>query len=311
MRWKSALLIASLATSTGCIGTSVRPGQRGLEYLPLHSEGLQKKVLPEGFHFQWPWNSIVKFDVRWRSTTETVDVLTKDNLHISTRVTITYRPDEAQLYRLATEIGSGYYEKVVRPPFVTLSRGEFSRHLHNDIPTDSQAIELAIANAVQRSIAKQPLQIARVSIDHVEYDRMVTDSISRKIAMQQTAEQKQYEQKIAERDADIVRTRAHGEADAVEIRATSEARAIEVRAAGEAKAIELKGKAQAVAQASVAKTLTPRYLQFKAFDNPATRYFFVPTGKNGMPLLFSAGTEAPSAPPSREYSSGAVSQSEP
>lgn len=311
MRWKPTLLVASLVTSTSCIGTSVRPGQRGLEYLPLHSEGLQKKVLPEGFYFQWPWNSIVKYDVRWRSTTETVEVLTKDNLHISTRVTITYRPDEAQLYRLATEIGSSYYEKVIRPPFVTLARGEFSRHLHNDIPAESGAIELAIANAVQRSIAKQPLLVARVSIDHVEYDRMVTESISRKIATQQTAEQKQYEKRIAEQDADIVRTRAHGESDAIEIRASGEAHAIEARAAGEAQAIELRGKAQAAAQAAVAKTLTPRYLQFKAFDNPATRYFFVPTGKNGMPLLFSAGTDAPSTPPPREYSPSAVSQNEP
>ncbi len=68
-----------------------------------------------------------------------------------------------------------------------------------------------------------------------------------------------------------------------------------IRAEGDAKAIVLKGEAKA--QDAVAKTLTTSYLQYKAFDSPATRYYFVATGKNGMPII--VGTDASSSPKAR------------
>lgn len=310
MKWQ-AMMLAGATVAAGC-GTTIQPGQRGLKYLPLHEVSLQKELLPEGFYFQWPWNSVVIYDVKWRSTTEDVEVLTKDNLHVQTKVTVTYRPDERQLYRLATEVGQTYYDKLIRPQFVTLSRSEFARHMHNDIPGESPEIEGAILAALRAGLAGKPIEIDRISIAHIEYDRQVAESISKKLATQQAAEQKQYERTIAEQDAEIARTKARGESDAIEIRAEGEALAIEKRAEGEARAIELKGKAQGNAQASIAKTLTQRYLQFKAFDSPSSRYFFVPTGKTGMPLLFSAGTDTePAKPTNRELVPPTYSQAEP
>jgi hypothetical protein len=47
----------------------------------------------------------------------------------------------------------------------------------------------------------------------------------------------------------------------------------------------IKGKAQAEAQQAIAKTLTKEYLQYKAFDGSATRYYFLPTGKDGLPVF--------------------------
>lgn len=49
-----------------------------------------------------------------------------------------------------------------------------------------------------------------------------------------------------------------------------------------------RGDAQAKAQKAITKTLTTKYLSYKAFDNPATRYYFVPVGKNGLPILIDA-----------------------
>jgi hypothetical protein len=50
----------------------------------------------------------------------------------------------------------------------------------------------------------------------------------------------------------------------------------------------VRGEAQATAQAAITKTLTAKYLSYKAFDNPSTRYYFVPIGRNGLPLLIDA-----------------------
>jgi len=61
--------------------------------------------------------------------------------------------------------------------------------------------------------------------------------------------------------------------------------ALRITAEGEAQAMIIKAKAQAEAQHAINKTLTKSYLQYKAFDSDATRYYFVPTGKDAMPII--------------------------
>ena len=80
-----------------------------------------------------------------------------------------------------------------------------------------------------------------------------------------------------QRDAEITRTQAQARGDAARIAAEGEAAATIVR-----------GKAQAEAQAAINKTLTSRYLQFKAFDLPNATYYFVPIGRNGLPVIVNA-----------------------
>ncbi|MHB0947565.1 MAG: SPFH domain-containing protein [Gemmatimonadaceae bacterium] len=143
-------------------------------------------------------------------------------------MTVTFRPDPARIYQLATQIGRQYYEEVIRPPFVTITRAAFA------------------------------------------------GAISAKLAMQEAVAQKAFEVDVAVRAAEIARTQARGEADAIRIRAE-----------GEAQAIVLRAEAPARAQASIARTLSTAYLQYKAFDTPATRYYFVPTNRSGLPVILS------------------------
>ncbi len=268
------LALAVLLTgATGC-GTTIQAGERGIKYLALTSPALQEDVKSEGFYFQWPWNGIVKYDITWKSTTEAIGILTDEGLHVRTGVAVTYRPQQEQLYRLQVEIGPAYYEKAIRPPFLTITRGEFAKHHHNGLAKEGGDIEREILTRLRAAVAGKPLEIDRISIVHIEYNPAVTAAISAKLSAAQRVEQKESELKVAERDAEIVRITASGRSDAIRIEAE-----------GEAAAIEVKGKAQAKAQAEITRTLTPNYLRYKAFDNNATRYYFVPTGKDGLPLI--------------------------
>lgn len=280
-----SLATIGLVLLAGC-GTTIRTGQLGVKYAAFKKPAVQKQIKTEGFYFRWPWNSYVKYDVTLQSTTEQVEVLTADALHVTTRVTVTYRPERTRIYELATQIGRQYYAEVIRPAFVTIARAEFARHIHNDIAKDSPAIEDKIAADLRAAIAGKPLEIDRVSVDHVAFDPTLTKAISAKLAMQQFVEQKRFEMDVADRDAEIARLQAKGQADATRIRAE-----------GEAKSIVLKGEAQAQAQAAITKTLSTTYLQYKAFDGSATRYYFVPTSKNGLPILLGGDAQSPRVPP--------------
>lgn len=81
------------------------------------------------------------------------------------------------------------------------------------------------------------------------------------------------------KDAEIARIRAKGEGDALRIRADGEAEAQKIRAGG-----------QAEAQKLIDETLTPRYLQFKAFESPNAKLIYAPIGKDGLPLVVNAET---------------------
>lgn len=240
----------------------------------LDEPALSQNVLPEGFYWQWPWNSMVAYDVTAQSQDEDIGVLTKDSLHVPTTVTVTYRPRESQLYKLHTEIGKTYYKDIIGPAFVTLVRTEFSNYNHNDLAKESANIEVAVLKQLRDKLKDAPLIINQVAIKHIRYEQLVTKSISDKLVKEQEIEQKRYEIEIAKQDADIARTTARGVGDALRITAE-----------GEAQAMIIKAKAQAEAQHSINKTLTKSYLQYKAFDSDATRYYFVPTGKDAMPII--------------------------
>jgi len=156
-------------------------------------------------------------------------------------------------------------------------RSEFSHHQHNDLAKESPAIEQTVRDKLEEIADKHYIDIDQIAIRHIDYDDTVTSAISRKIATRQQAEQKIYEVQIAERDAEIVRTAARGRADATRIQAD-----------GDAAGILARGTAQAEAQEKLGKTLTPAYLQFKAFDNKDGSYFFVPVGKDNLPVIINA-----------------------
>jgi regulator of protease activity HflC (stomatin/prohibitin superfamily) len=263
-------------SAIGC-GTTVPPGQVALKYIAMDSPALGTEVLPDGFYWQWAWNSMIQYDVTTQSRDEPVHTLTKDNLHVPTTVTVTYHVLRQDIYKLHTTVGPMYYDELVGPAFVTLVRNEFAKHDHNDLAKESSIIQKEVLDALQSQMAPRSIFIDQVAIKHIDYDDLVTQSISKKIAMRQEAERKVYELEVAKRDAEIARAAASGRGDSVRIQAE-----------GEAAATVLRGNAQAQAQQAIDKTLSTRYLQYKAFDNGAKSYYFVPTGRDGMPMILNA-----------------------
>ncbi|HWB78678.1 MAG TPA: SPFH domain-containing protein [Nannocystaceae bacterium] len=269
-------LLALTTLFAGC-GATVHPGEVGLKYRAFRNPAFENKVLTPGYYPLLAWNKLVVYDITSRTRDEEVAVLTADNLHVPVTVAVTYHPVKEDVYTIHTTVGPAFYEKLLGPQMITLVRAEFSKHMHNDLAKESPIIEQVVHDRLQESSTKYNIIVDQVAIRHIDYDDTVTQAISRKIAVRQQSEQKKYEVDIAQRDAEIARTTAQGRSDATRIQAE-----------GDAAAIVARGKAQAEAQDAVAKTLTPEYLQFKAFDNHNASYFFVPTGKGGLPIIVDA-----------------------
>jgi len=261
---KLVVLLLSLTFFTsGCV-TFIDPGDAGLKWRPI-TTGLSEETLEEGFYFYMPWNSVLVYSVQWRSYTEEIQVLTEDDLHIQVDVSVVVRPIASELHNLQMEIGSDYYLNIIKPEFQTVVRSEMANYIMVEIPEKSAMIEGVILEKLKDRIKGKHLQLDTVAIDHIQFTPRMLSAIEAKLTKEQEQIQKEFELQIEVKDAEIARARARGQADSAIIRA----------------------KGQAEAQKLIDKTLTKRFLQYKAFDSTNTKFIYVPTGRDGLPIIVS------------------------
>jgi len=269
---KLLLILTVIGLLAGC-GSTVRPGERGLKFRTL-SGGLRPEPLLEGFHWHMPWNDVLTYSIQWQSFRETVECLTEDDLHIVVESSVVARPRPTELYKLQMELGPDFYGRVVQPEFLGVVRGVIAGYKMVELPEKGPEIEARILKDLKQRIQESPVDLRSVSIDHIEYTVGVLKAIEVKLTKEQEKIQKGFEREIAKQDAEIEQIRAQGEADALEITARGESEAQIIRAGGQARA-----------QKIIDETLTKKFLQFKAFDSPNTKFIYVPLGQDGLPIV--------------------------
>ncbi len=272
----------SLLITTGCAGTTVQPGQRGLFWHPF-SEGLSTQPLKDGFYWRAPWNSVYLYDVKSQSYTESVDALSADDLQVLIKAAIILRPIPEEVYFLAHEVGTDFYPRIVKPEFLAAVRSVVSGYSMVTVPEHSTEIASKVQAVVVEKLKGKHLEIQSIALADVDFPQVVLNAIEHKQAKEQEKEQKEFELTIAAKDADIARTRAKGEGDSIRIRSEGEAEGLRIRAIGQAKAQEV-----------IAKTLTPDYLRFKLYDSQNSKFVLLPDKLN-VPILINPESDQPRA----------------
>lgn len=242
--------------------TIISPGEVGLMWRP-YSSGLSQKPLESRVQTYMPWNSVYVYSIQWVSHQEKVEVLTRDDLTITVSAAIIIRPIENEIYELEMEIGRSYYEKVVKPQFRTAIRNILSAYNMVSISKETPNVSAQIKKSLAEKLKDKHVEIDDVIIDDVEYSPSILKAIESKLTKQQEQEQMKFEINIAKRDAEIQ----------------------QITADGRAKAVLIEADAQAKAQKMISESLTPKYIQLKAMENPNNKLIFVPNGKDGLPII--------------------------
>ncbi|TGL86703.1 prohibitin family protein [Leptospira congkakensis] len=246
---------------TSCLSI-ISPGEVGLMWRP-YSTGLSQKPLESRVQTYMPWNSVYVYSVQWSSYQEKVEVLTRDDLTITVSAAIIIRPIQNEIYELEMEIGRGYYEKVVKPQFRTAIRNILSAYNMVSISKETPNVSAQIKKSLSEKLKDKHVEIDDVIIDDVEYSPSILKAIESKLTKQQEQEQMKFEINIAKRDAEIQ----------------------QISADGKAKAVLIEAEAQAKAQRMISESLTQKYIQLKAMENPNNKLIFVPNGKDGLPII--------------------------
>lgn len=259
-----ALAAAMLA---GC--ATVGPGETGMMWRPL-SSGLSKERLKPGLYVIAPWNDVVRYDTRLKSHQEQVVVLTKDDLKIGVVASVIIRPIPEEVFQLEREIGRKFYTKVVQPKFRTSVRNVMANYAMVEVSKSSRKIEAELKQTLAKRLAGRHIHVHDVILDDIRFSQQVLSAIEAKVSKEQEQKRMRFEIAIAKKDADIIRIKAQARADAARTEA----------------------KAQAEAQRIIDKSLTPRYLQYKAVSSPNAKFWFMPTGKQGLPIFLSPQQQA-------------------
>ena len=252
----------SILLITSC--TVVKPGHKAMKWKPWSKGLVIEKTYENGSIWHWPWVGVVDYNMQWQTFSEKVSVLTKDELHIDLTVSVTLRPVHTELPKLELEVGKDYYKSVVRPEFISTTRVVFAEHTYANVSPHSTSIETEIFNIIQEKTKGKHLEFDNITIDHIVYPDVVSSAVNKKLAVEQDIEQKDYEIEIAKKEAEIQRIYARGQKDA---------------------------------QAIIDSSITSKYLQYKSLEvqdklstSPNAKFYFIPIGKDGLPVIIDSGS---------------------
>lgn len=211
-------VVLVLVTMVGaCMTESVGSGERGVKYSSFSGTNLES-VYGEGMHVFWPWESLIVYDVRYRSNDERLEALSSNGLTITMDVSVRYRPDPAALPRLHTTIGPDYYERLIQPELRSAAREIVGHYTPEDLYS-TRRIELQqrIAARIARVAQQQHIGVDAVLIRDVVLPAQIRAAIEAKLQEEQRVQQLSFSIDLATREAERRRIEAEGQAAAQRI----------------------------------------------------------------------------------------------
>ena len=86
-----------------------------------------------------------------------------------------------------TEVGTDYYHEVIAPEFRSAARGVFARHSYLDLLRKNEQIEDEIEGDLRRRTTGEPVWIASVTLEAIQYTAEIAKAIQEKLTAEQDA----------------------------------------------------------------------------------------------------------------------------
>jgi len=152
------------------------------------------KTYPEGFWVIFPWDILTKYNLRIQEKKHEFDVLSKQGLTITIKISIRFRPDANMLGVLHQKIGPDYVTSVVIPEVEAVIRKYFGQFNDEEIYTSKKAILEKIINDSTEQLSDKFIILDDLIVRRIQFPKTVQDSIQSKIT--QYHKFKEYEYRI-------------------------------------------------------------------------------------------------------------------
>lgn len=211
MKGLTLVVLAFLATMTGCACTSVDAGTVGVQKT---FGAVSNDVLSEGFHLVNPLSSVDEISIRTTEEKEDMTVPSREGLSVQLEVSAMYRVDPKRAVDLYRTVGLDYAETLIVPLLRSEVRSVTVQHEAKSLYTAGrEEISRQMQEALAPQLAPRGIILEAVLLRKVSLPDSLQNAINAKLAAEQAAQQMEFTIAKEKAEAERKRIEAQGIAE--------------------------------------------------------------------------------------------------
>ena len=237
-------------------------------------------TLEAGLHFKSPFQRIIAMDNREQKTSFTTEAFSSDIQQVDITGSINYAINKSTAMNLFKEVGTDYFNKLVNPRMLEITKGVFSKYSAENLVANRQKLSEEIRDGLYGELQDYGINVISLSIENIDFTDAFTDAVEAK----QVAAQKKLQAEIEQAQMTM---ETQQQAERKRINAEAEANVLKINADADAYAIKVRSEAEAEANKMIAESLTENLIKFneiKSWDGKLPT-FMAGEGAGTVPVL--------------------------
>ena len=253
-----ALVIVVLIIATTCTAT-VETGYTGI----VTTFGkVEDTTMEAGLHFKSPFQKIIPMDNREQKSIFETEAFSSDIQQVNITGSINYAINKSTAMNLFKEVGTDYFNKLVYPRMLEITKGVFSKYTAENLVANRQNLSESIRDGLHSELEGYGINVISLSIENIDFTDAFTDAVEAK----QVAAQKKLQAEIEQSQMTM---ETQQQAERQRINAEAQANVAKINADADAYAVKVRSEAEAEANKMIADSLTDALIEMnkiKAWD---------------------------------------------
>ena len=258
------IVLALLVAATMCTAT-VQTGYTGI----VTTFGkVENMTLEAGLHLKSPFQQIISMDNREQKTTFTTEAFSSDIQQVNITGSINYAINKSTAMNLFKEVGTDYFNKLVYPRMLEITKGVFSKYTAENLVANRQKLSESIRDGLSEELQSYGINVISLSIENLDFTDAFTDAVEAK----QVAAQRKLQAEIEQAQMTM---ETQQQAERQRINAEAAANVAKINADADAYAMKVRSEAEAEANKMIAESLTENLIrsnEIKAWDGKLPVY---------------------------------------
>ena len=251
---------------------------------------VEDRTLEAGLHLKSPFQQIITMDNREQKMAFVTEAFSSDIQQVDITGSVNYAINKPTAMILFKEVGTDYFNKLVSPRMLEITKGVFSKYTAENLVAYRQTLSEQIRDNLSGELTPYGINVISVNIENIDFTDAFTDAVEAK----QVAAQRKLQAEIEQAQKTMETQQA---AERQRINAEAEAAVAKINADADAYATKVRSEAEAEANKKIAESLTKELISFnevKSWDGKLPTYV---AGGNSttLPILKMDGEEAPAA----------------
>lgn len=258
------IVLAVIIVLTSCTA-SVPTGYTGIVTTFGRVEDI---TLEAGLHLKSPFQKIINMDNREQKTPFNTEAFSSDIQQVDVTGSINYAINKSTAMTLFKEVGTDYFNKLVSPRMLEITKGVFSKYTAENLVANRQHLSEQIRDNLSAELSPYGINVISVNIENIDFTDAFTDAVEAK----QVAAQRKLQAEIEQAQMTMETQQA---AERQRINAEAEAAVAKINADADAYATKVRAEAEAEANKKIAESLTPDLISFnevKAWNGQLPTY---------------------------------------